>query len=33
VQTENVFLLGEAKWRSPVDDAQGVSGNKDQLTI
>jgi hypothetical protein len=33
VQTDNVFLLGEAKWRSSVGAAQGVSRDKDQLTL
>jgi hypothetical protein len=33
VQTDDVFLLGEAKWRSSVGAAQGVGRNKDQLTL
>jgi hypothetical protein len=33
IQTDDVFLLGEAKWRSSVGAAQGVNRNKDQLTL
>jgi hypothetical protein len=33
IQTDNVFLLGEAKWRSSVRVAQGVNRDKDQLTL
>ena len=33
VQTNDVFLLGEAKWRSPVGSAQGVNRDKDQVTL
>jgi hypothetical protein len=33
VQTDEVFLLGEAKWRSPVGAAQGVHRDKDQMTL
>ena len=33
IQTDEVFLLGEAKWRSSVAAAQGVSHNKDQMTL
>jgi hypothetical protein len=33
IQTDEVFLLGEAKWRSSVATAQGVSRNKDQITL
>lgn len=33
IQTDEVFLLGEAKWRSSIATAQGVSRNKDQITL
>jgi len=33
IQTADVFLLGEAKWRSSVGASQGVERNKDQLTL
>src|SRR5213593_4038176 len=33
IQTDHVFLLGEAKWRSSVGAAQGVHRDKDQLTL
>jgi hypothetical protein len=33
IQTDNVFLLGEAKWRSSVGAAQGVHRDKDQITL
>jgi hypothetical protein len=33
VQTDDVFLLGEAKWRSSVGAAQGVNRDKDQVTL
>jgi hypothetical protein len=33
IHTDDVFLLGEAKWRSPVGAAQGVNRNKDQLML
>lgn len=33
IQTDDVFLLGEAKWRSSVGAAQGVNRDKDQLTL
>lgn len=33
IHTDDVFLLGEAKWRSPVGAAQGVNRQKDQLTL
>ena len=33
VQTSDVFLLGEAKWRSSVAATQGVERNKDQFTL
>jgi len=33
IHTEDVFVLGEAKWRSSVGSAQGVDGDKDQITL
>lgn len=33
IHTDDVFLLGEAKWRSSVGAAQGVNRDKDQLTL
>jgi hypothetical protein len=33
VQTEDVFLLGEAKWRSSVGASQGVNRDKNQVTL
>ena len=33
IQTDDAFLLGEAKWRSSVGAAQGVNRDKDQLTL
>jgi hypothetical protein len=33
IQTDDLFLLGEAKWRSSVGTGQGVDRNKDQLTL
>jgi hypothetical protein len=33
IQTDNLFLLGEAKWRSSVAAAQGVNRDKDQVTL
>ena len=33
VQTDDVFLLGEAKWRSSVGAAQGVNRDKDQVIL
>jgi hypothetical protein len=33
IHTDDVFLLGEAKWRSPLGEAQGVHRDKDQLTL
>jgi hypothetical protein len=33
VQTDDVFLLGEAKWRSSVGAAQGVNRDKDQVAL
>jgi hypothetical protein len=33
IQTEDVFLLGEAKWRSSVGAAQGVNRDKGQMTL
>jgi hypothetical protein len=33
IQTDDVFLLGEAKWRSVVGAAQGVKRDKDQITL
>ena len=33
VQTDDLFLLGEAKWRSSVGAAQGVKKDKDQVTL
>jgi hypothetical protein len=33
IQTAEMFLLGEAKWRSSVGAAQGVNRDKDQLTL
>lgn len=33
VQTDDVFLLGEAKWRSSIGAAQGVNRDKDQVTL
>ena len=33
IQTEDVFLLGEAKWRSSVGAAQGVNGDKEQVAL
>jgi hypothetical protein len=33
IQTDDVFLLGEAKWRSSVGTGQGVHRNKDQMAL
>jgi len=33
VQTDDVFLLGEAKWRSSVGAAQGVNHDKTQMDL
>jgi hypothetical protein len=33
VQTQDVILLGEAKWRSGIGRAQGKARDKDQLTL
>ena len=33
IQTDDVFLLGEAKWRSSVGAAQGINRDKDQVTL
>ncbi len=33
IHTDEVFVLGEAKWRSSVGAAQGVNRDKDQLTL
>lgn len=33
IQTDDVFLLGEAKWRSGVGERQGKNQDKDQLTL
>jgi hypothetical protein len=33
IQTADVFLLGEAKWRSPVGRGQGVNRDKTQMTL
>lgn len=33
IQTDDVFLLGEAKWLSSVGTAQGVNRDKDQMTL
>ena len=33
IQTDEVFLLGESKWRSPIAEAQGVSHNKTQMQL
>jgi hypothetical protein len=33
IQTDDLFLLGEAKWRSSVGTGQGVGRDKDQLTL
>ncbi len=33
IQTDDVFLLGEAKWRSAVRAGQGVSHNKTQMDL
>ncbi len=33
IQTDDVFLLGEAKWRSSLGAAQGVNRDKDQLIL
>ena len=33
VQTDDVFLVGEAKWLSSVGAAQGVERDKDQITL
>jgi hypothetical protein len=33
IQTDDVFLLGEAKWRSAIAAAQGVNRNKDQMAL
>lgn len=33
IQTDDTFLLGEAKWRSSVGAAQGVNRDKDQMTL
>ena len=33
IQTDDVFLLGEAKWRSAVGAKQGINRNKDQVTL
>ncbi len=33
IQTDNVFLLGEAKWLSPVGRGQGIGRDEDQITL
>jgi hypothetical protein len=33
IQTDDVFLLGEAKWRSSIGAAQGANRDKDQLVL
>ena len=33
VQTDEVFLLGEAKWLSPIGAGQGVEHDKNQVTL
>jgi hypothetical protein len=33
IQTDDVFLLGEAKWLSAVGASQGIDRNKDQFTL
>ena len=33
IHTDDVFLLGEAKWRSAIGEAQGANRDKDQLTL
>lgn len=33
IQTPDLFLLGEAKWRSAVGSAQGVAKDKNQITL
>jgi hypothetical protein len=33
IQTEDIFLLGEAKWLSSISASQGVSRDKDQLML
>lgn len=33
IQTDDLFLLGEAKWRSSVGAAQGVNRDKDQMLL
>ncbi len=33
IQTDEVFLFGEAKWRSSVGGGQGVNRDKDQMTL
>jgi len=33
IQTNDVFLLGEAKWRSKVGSGQGKLRDKDQVTL
>ena len=33
IQTDDVFLLGEAKWRSPVGRGQGVKRDKTQMML
>jgi hypothetical protein len=33
IQTDDVFVLGEAKWRSPIGVAQGVNRDKDQVIL
>lgn len=33
IQTDDVLLLGEAKWLSPVGQLQGVAKDKSQLTL
>ena len=33
IQSEDLFLLGEAKWLSGLGTQQGVAGNKDQIVL
>lgn len=33
IQTDDLFLLGEAKWRSPIGCGQGVNRDKTQMTL
>ena len=33
IQTENILIIGEAKWLSSVGTSQGKDGNKDQIDL